>query len=326
MGIPGSLVLLGISFGLPILFMHDRDSMIRLKSESFGVTSASTLRRFGRAYAPQRQIPAAFRRVSSQSEESEVGKRVDKWQAILVKKLDKWCDNQWIVFLCVTATVVAVLAKAAVFWDVMPLGSKAGVFVAFIMAFHVLEEWKFPGGLHWFYNTSVFRPKDESLYDPTRYPMSRLTDMVTNVGLQWIPLVYAALCFFLPLSNAVALCGILLCVMELFAHTAGGVATYLWYRDKGKKTIYHTGLATSLMMFLPAAAYLIAHIAGVTQPIGCGVWCCSPSCAAVRAAYGDASQEVGSRAGAGHVRAFEDATTCVMAAIARRMSSSPRSR
>ena len=25
-GIPGSLVLLGISFGLPILFMHDRDS------------------------------------------------------------------------------------------------------------------------------------------------------------------------------------------------------------------------------------------------------------------------------------------------------------
>ena len=125
-----------------------------------------------------------------------------------VKKLDKWCDNQWIVFLCVTATVVAVLA--AVFWDVMPLGSKAGVFVAFIMAFHVLEEWKFPGGLHWFYNTSVFRPKDESLYDPTRYPMSRLTDMVTNVGLQWIPLVYAALCFFLPLSNAVALCVILL--------------------------------------------------------------------------------------------------------------------
>ena len=95
------------------------------------------------------------------------------------KKLDRWCDNQWIVFLCVTATVVAVLA--AVFWDVMPLGSKAGVFVAFIMAFHVLEEWKFPGGLHWFYNTSVFRPKDESLYDPTRYPMSRLTDMVTNL-------------------------------------------------------------------------------------------------------------------------------------------------
>ena len=30
-----------------------------------------------------------------------------------VKKLDKWCDNQWIVFLCVTATVVAVLAPSS---------------------------------------------------------------------------------------------------------------------------------------------------------------------------------------------------------------------
>ena len=239
-----------------------------------------------------------------------------------VKKLDKWCDSQWIVFLCVTATVVAVLA--AVFWDVMPLGSKAGVFVAFIMAFHVLEEWKFPGGLHWFYNTSVFRPKDESLYDPTRYPMSRLTDMVTNVGLQWIPLVYAALCFFLPLSNAVALCVILLCVMELFAHTAGGVATYLWYRDKGKKTIYHTGLATSLMMFLPAAAYLIAHIAGVTATdwLWClvlfAVMCCvcvplteTPLKKWVR------KQEPG-------MFAFEDAKYYMRYAIARRMSSSLR--
>ena len=201
-----------------------------------------------------------------------------------VKKLDKWCDNQWIVFLCVTATVVAVLA--AVFWDVMPLGSKAGVFVAFIMAFHVLEEWKFPGGLHWFYNTSVFRPKDESLYDPTRYPMSRLTDMVTNVGLQWIPLVYAALCFFLPLSNAVALCVILLCVMELFAHTAGGVATYLWYRDvlAGRS--------------VPDRAYRRCHgnrLAVVSGVVRCHVL-------RVRAAYGDASQEVGSQAGAGHVR------------------------
>ena len=67
-----------------------------------------------------------------------------------VKKLDKWCDNQWIVFLCATATAVAVLT--AIFWDVMPLGSKAGAFVALILAFLVLEEWKFPGGIHWLYN------------------------------------------------------------------------------------------------------------------------------------------------------------------------------
>lgn len=93
--------------------------------------------------------------------------------------------------------------------------------------------------------------------------MSRLTDMITNVGLQWIPLIYAVLCFFFPLSNAVTLCVILLCIMELFAHTAGGIATYMWYKDKGKKTIYHTGLATSYLMFLPACTFLIVQISNV---------------------------------------------------------------
>ena len=102
------------------------------------------------------------------------------------KKLDRWCDNQWIVFLCVTATVVAVLA--AVFWDVMPLGSKAGGFVAFIMAVHVLGEWTFPGGLRWFSTTSVFCSQAASLYGPTRCPVSRFTDRVPNVGRPWITL------------------------------------------------------------------------------------------------------------------------------------------
>ncbi|MCD8316720.1 MAG: HXXEE domain-containing protein [Eggerthellaceae bacterium] len=178
------------------------------------------------------------------------------------ERLDRWCDNQWIVFLCITAGVVAVLS--ALFWNYMPLGSIAGAFAAYIMAFHVLEEWKFPGGLHYFYNTTVFRPKDEKLYDPSRYPMSRLTDMVTNVGLQWIPIIYGIICFFLPISNAVALCVIFLCIMEMIAHTAGGIATYLWYKDQGKKTIYHTGIVTSWMMFLPAAVFLIANLYNVT--------------------------------------------------------------
>lgn len=179
-----------------------------------------------------------------------------------VKKLDKWCNNQWIVFLCATATLVALLV--AVFFDKLPLGTLAGASVAFIMAFHVLEEWKFPGGLHYFYNTSIFRPKDERLFEPARYPMSRLTDMITNVGLQWIPIIYGVLCFFLPLSNAVALCVMLLCFMEVFAHTAGGIATYLWYRNMGKRTIYHTGLATSVLMFLPVGVFLTTQLSGVT--------------------------------------------------------------
>ena len=84
---------------------------IRSKSESFGVTSASTLRRFGKsARLPQRQIPAAFRRVSSAKRRKRSRKASRQMASNFAKKLDRWCDNQWIVFLCVTATVVAVLA------------------------------------------------------------------------------------------------------------------------------------------------------------------------------------------------------------------------
>ena len=61
----------------------------------------------------------------------------------MVKKLDKWCDTDWILFLCVTGVVTSVLA--AIYWDVMSLGMKGGVFAAIIMPCHVLEEtcvWK----------------------------------------------------------------------------------------------------------------------------------------------------------------------------------------
>ena len=188
----------------------------------------------------------------------------------MVKKLDKWCDTDWIVFLCVTGTISATLA--AYFWDVIPLGLKGGVFAAMIMPFHVIEEWKCPGGLHYFYNT-VFTTKDSPMRDLHRYPMSRLTDMITNVGLQWIPLIYGLLCLKWDISTGAALCVIVLCVCEVFAHTGAGILTYFWYKDKGKKTIYHTGFATSYMLFLPAGVYLISHLETVTFKdwLTCGV-------------------------------------------------------
>lgn len=96
----------------------------------------------------------------------------------MIKKLDKWCDTDWIIFRYVTGTVVSCFA--AVFWDELPLGALAGIFSAAIMPFHVIEEWKCPGGLHYFYNVLL----DRKRRDLSRYPMSRLTDMITNVGLQ----------------------------------------------------------------------------------------------------------------------------------------------
>ncbi len=177
----------------------------------------------------------------------------------MVKKLDKWCDMDWIFFLCGTATVVGVLA--AIFWDDMTLGARGAVFAAIIMAFHVLEEWKCPGGLHYFYNTLL----DKEHRDPTRYPMSRLTDMVTNVGLQWIPLIYLILSLLFPsLANGVALGMMLFCFIEVVAHTAAGFLSLYWYRKDGKRTIYNPGFATAYMMFLPAGIYIAVHLKGIT--------------------------------------------------------------
>ncbi len=187
----------------------------------------------------------------------------------MVKKLDTWCDVHWILFLCATGVVTAVLAAA--FWEKLPLGAQGAVFVAVIMPFHVLEEWKFPGGLHYFYNV-LLGPKGENR-QLNRYPMSRLTDMVTNVGLQWIPLVYLILCFFTSLSTATALCMMALSFVEVLAHTGAGVLTYIWLRKDGKKTIYHPGFATSWMLFLPAGVYLLAHLEQVTAHdwLWCGI-------------------------------------------------------
>ena len=39
-----------------------------------------------------------------------------------VSKLDKWCDIDWILFLCATGVVTSVLS--AVFWEQMPLGAQ----------------------------------------------------------------------------------------------------------------------------------------------------------------------------------------------------------
>ncbi len=179
----------------------------------------------------------------------------------MVKKLDKWCDLDWIFFICITGCVTAVFA--AIFWNRMPLGAQGAVFAAVIMPFHVLEEWKFPGGLHYFYNT-LLGPKDPAKQELDRYPMSRLTDMVTNIGLQWIPLVYLLLSCAAGLSNATALCMILFCFIEVLAHTGAGFLTLHWYRKNGKTTIYNPGLATAYMMFLPAGIYIAVNLSGIT--------------------------------------------------------------
>jgi hypothetical protein len=69
----------------------------------------------------------------------------------MIKLLDKWCDIYWLVFISAVSLIAA--AYLILNWDTLVIGTKAALMVAIIMAPHCLEEWKFPGGFHYMYNT-----------------------------------------------------------------------------------------------------------------------------------------------------------------------------
>ena len=83
--------------------------------------------------------------------------------------------------------------------------------------------------------------------------MSRLTDMVTNVGLQWVPLVYLLLSCVTSLSNAVTLCVMLFCFIEVLAHTCAGFMTLHWYKKDGKRRFTIPDLPLLTRCSCPAA-------------------------------------------------------------------------
>ena len=177
------------------------------------------------------------------------------------KKIDNWSDNLWIYFMGVLGigtTIYLVLN-----WNVLPVGAKAGAFGAIIMPLHVIEEWKLPGGLHYIYNV-IFGSKKMGSKHLERYPMSRLTDMITNIGLELFSLAFLVLSLVADLSNEIAIWFILFSFMEVVAHTIVGTYSFIRYRKAGKRSIYCPGFGTAYLLFLPAAIYVIYELSQVT--------------------------------------------------------------
>jgi hypothetical protein len=176
-----------------------------------------------------------------------------------MEKLDWWCRDAWIVFIFALGTCAAVWL--ALGWDALPLGAKGSLLAAIIMPLHVVEEWKWPAGLHYAYNAIIFPKLQPDPGQLDRFPMSRLTDMFTNVGLVVVPMVYAGISVALPfLSTMLALCMVFFCFGELFAHTLVGIVSWRRYRPAGNRAIYSPGLGTSLLLFTPAGLYLCMHL------------------------------------------------------------------
>lgn len=122
--------------------------------------------------------------------------------------------------------------------------------VAIILPIHACEEWQLPGGFHYQYNLTMGSKL------PNKYPMSRLTDMVTIVVAEIIYL--GCLFFYQQTWILMALCGFSL--LEVGAHTYFGIAMYHRFKNHGKKTIYNPGMASAYLGFGSLVALMIQNI------------------------------------------------------------------
>ncbi len=112
---------------------------------------------------------------------------------------------------------------------------------------HVLEEWVFPGGLHYSYNIA----HGSALL--SRYPMNRLTDMITNFGAVVLGCIVLKAGGF---RKTAAIAVMLFSAFEVGVHLTIGVRDMQIFGVYGMNTLYSPGLVTSLFGFLPIAVGL----------------------------------------------------------------------
>lgn len=161
--------------------------------------------------------------------------------------------NAWLsVWLYVMAAIGVVLSitvcKNRKKWDTINILCTLAIVV---LVLHVIEEWVLPGGLHYSYNLS---------HGSTvlgRYPMNRLTDMITNLGGVLLGCIVLKLWGFRkPAGIAV----MLFSAFETVIHVVIGISSLRTFGEYGMQILYSPGLITSLFGFLPITVGLAAHL------------------------------------------------------------------
>lgn len=132
-----------------------------------------------------------------------------------------------------------------------------------VLVLHVLEEWVFPGGLHYSYNLSH---GSDVL---SRYPMNRLTDMVTNFGGVVLGVVVLRVWGF---RKPAAIAIMLFSGFEVVIHVAIGISSMQTFGAYGMNTLYSPGLATALFGFLPVAVGLARVLFGEEERPSAKQW------------------------------------------------------
>lgn len=159
----------------------------------------------------------------------------------------------WLSIWLYVMTAIGIFLSVTVWkhrksWDTINLLCTLAVIVLIL---HVLEEWVFPGGLHYSYNI------DHGSDILSRYPMNRLTDMITNFG--GVLLGCIVLKFF-GFQKPAGIAVMLFSGFEVIIHIVIGITSLKTFGSYGMNTLYSPGLVTSLFGFLPITAGLAVHL------------------------------------------------------------------
>lgn len=152
--------------------------------------------------------------------------------------------NAWLsVWLYVMAAIAILLGvqiyKNRKVWDKINILCTLAVIV---LVFHVLEEWVLPGGLHYSYNI------DHGSAILSRYPMNRLTDMITNFGGVILGCIVLK---FWGFRKSAGVAVMLFSAFEVVIHIVIGITSMKTFGGYGMNTLYSPGLITALFGFLP---------------------------------------------------------------------------
>ncbi len=169
----------------------------------------------------------------------------------------------WIHFDVAVAT--AVMLAVLIHWKAWDTSLKSIFAIGAMLSFHVVEEWVFPGGFHYQYNTMW---KSDI---PDRYPMCRLSDMITNLFATFCFVVMGIICLAAKkVYSSFVIAGVGLAVLETIIHTFLGVKMYLRFKNRGKSTIYGPGSITTYYGFIPLGVIQMFCLSEV--PLSCSDW------------------------------------------------------
>lgn len=168
--------------------------------------------------------------------------------------LNKWCSKVWLRVLYVLG--VLFLVVSATHWGLWSFGQKLIGAMGVILPLHVLEEWQIPGGFHYQYNLLM---KSDTL---SCYPMSRLTDMLTNFCGE---LFFLALLLLRQDGTGTTLALTVFCWLEVVIHTLVGFRMLKQFKSRGKRTFYGPGSLSAYLGFAPAGVAGLLHL--LRQPV-----------------------------------------------------------